>query len=93
LSHSALVIFLNQRVKRESQHRRARKAIDSKDFKAAVGHLTKAVQEEPKNADAHSMLVTATESSHFDKSMGTIRRRSDRFSQSLRPRVLARTLI
>jgi Tfp pilus assembly protein PilF len=34
----------------------ARKAIDAKDYKAAVGHLTKAVQEEPKNADAHNML-------------------------------------
>jgi len=33
-----------------------RKAIEAQDFKAAVGHLTKAVQEEPKNADAHSML-------------------------------------
>ncbi len=34
----------------------ARKAIEAKDFKAAVGHLAKAVQEEPKNADAHNML-------------------------------------
>jgi len=33
-----------------------RKAIEAKDFKVAVGHLTKAVQEEPNNADAHSML-------------------------------------
>ena len=35
----------------------ARKAIEAKDFKTAVGHLTKAVQEEPKNADAHTMLA------------------------------------
>src|ERR671919_1089807 len=33
-----------------------RKAIEAKDYKAAVGHLTKAVQEEPKSADAHNML-------------------------------------
>jgi Flp pilus assembly protein TadD len=33
-----------------------RKAIEAKDFKSAVGHLTKAVQEEPMNANAHSML-------------------------------------
>ncbi len=48
----------------------ARKAIDSKDFKAAVGHLTKAVQEEPKNADAHSMLgYSYRKLGTFDKSM------------------------
>ena len=34
----------------------ARKAIDAKDFKTAVGYLTKAVQEEPNNADAQTML-------------------------------------
>ncbi|MGH7816238.1 MAG: tetratricopeptide repeat protein, partial [Candidatus Binatia bacterium] len=34
----------------------ARKAIEAKDFKSAVGHLTKAVQEIPNDADAHSML-------------------------------------
>ena len=33
-----------------------RKAIDAKDYKGAVGHLTKAVQELPNDADAHSML-------------------------------------
>ncbi len=32
----------------------ARKSIEAKDFKAAVGQLTKAVQEEPKNADVDS---------------------------------------
>ena len=41
----------------------ARKAIDAKDYKAAVGYLTKAVQEEPNNADAHTILGTATASS------------------------------
>ena len=48
----------------------ARKAIEAKDFKSAVGHLTKAVQEEPKNADAHSMLgYSYRKLGTFDKSM------------------------
>jgi Flp pilus assembly protein TadD len=47
-----------------------RKAIEAKDFKAAVGHLTKAVQDEPKNADAHSMLgYSYRKVGTFDKSM------------------------
>ena len=47
-----------------------RKAIEAKDFKAAVGHLIKAVQEEPKNADAHSMLgYSYRKLGTFDKSM------------------------
>ena len=47
-----------------------RKAIEAKDFKAAVGHLTKAVQEEPKSADAHSMLgYSYRKVGTFDKSM------------------------
>ena len=47
-----------------------RKAIEAKDFKAAVGHLTKAIQEEPKNADAHSMLgYSYRKLGTFDKSM------------------------
>jgi Flp pilus assembly protein TadD len=47
-----------------------RKAIDGKDFKGAVGHLTKAVQEEPNNADAHSMLgYSYRKSGTIDKSM------------------------
>jgi Flp pilus assembly protein TadD len=47
-----------------------RKAIDAKDFKSAVGHLTKAVQEEPDNADAHSMLgYSYRKTGTFDKSM------------------------
>src|SRR5947208_14477884 len=33
-----------------------RKAIEAKDFKSAVGSLTKAVQENPNDADAHTML-------------------------------------
>jgi Tfp pilus assembly protein PilF len=47
-----------------------RKAIEAKDFKSAVGHLTKAVQEEPKNANAHSMLgYSYRKVGIFDKSM------------------------
>jgi Flp pilus assembly protein TadD len=47
-----------------------RKAIEAKDFKNAAGHLTKAVQEEPNNADAHSMLgYSYRKSGVFDKSM------------------------
>jgi Flp pilus assembly protein TadD len=47
-----------------------RKALDAKDYKAAVGHLTKAVQELPKNADAHSMLgYSYRKLGTFDKSM------------------------
>ena len=48
----------------------ARKAIDAKDFKSAVGHLTKAVQEIPNDADAHSMLgYSYRKVGTFDKSM------------------------
>ena len=48
----------------------ARKAIDAKDYKGAVGHLTKAVQELPNDADAHSMLGYAYRKTNvFDKSM------------------------
>jgi len=47
-----------------------RKAIEAKDYRGAVGHLTKAVQEEPKNADAHSMLgYSYRKLGTFDKSM------------------------
>ena len=46
------------------------KAIDAKDYRGAVEHLTKAVQEEPKNADAHSMLgYSYRKLGTFDKSM------------------------
>lgn len=48
----------------------ARKSIEAKDFKSAVGYLTKAVQEEPRNADAHSMLgYSYRKVGSFDKSM------------------------
>ena len=47
-----------------------RKAIDAKDYKAAVGHLTKAVQEDPNNADAQTMLgYSYRKLGTFDKSM------------------------
>jgi tetratricopeptide (TPR) repeat protein len=47
-----------------------RKAIDAKDYKAAVGHLTKAVQELPNDADAHNMLgYSYRKTGNFDKSM------------------------
>jgi Flp pilus assembly protein TadD len=48
----------------------ARKAIEAKDYKGAVGYLTKAVQEVPKEADAHSMLgFSYRKLGNFDKSM------------------------
>lgn len=47
-----------------------RKAIDAKDYKSAVGHLTKAVQELPNDADAHNMLgYSYRKTGNFDKSM------------------------
>ena len=47
-----------------------RKAIEAKDFKTAVGHLSKAVQELPNDADAHSMLgYSFRKVGTFDKSM------------------------
>ena len=47
-----------------------RKAIEAKDYKAAIGPLTKAVQEDPKNADAHSLLgYSYRKVGTFDKSM------------------------
>lgn len=47
-----------------------RKAIEAKDFKAAVGYLSKAVGEEPRNADAQSMLgYSYRKTGVFDKSM------------------------
>lgn len=47
-----------------------RKAIEAKDYKAAVGHLTKAVQEDPNNADAQNMLgYSYRKLGTFDKSM------------------------
>ena len=47
-----------------------RKAIEAKDFKSAVGNLTKAVQENPNDADAHTMLgYSYRKLGTFDKSM------------------------
>jgi Flp pilus assembly protein TadD len=47
-----------------------RKAIEAKNYKAALGHLTKAVQELPNDADAHSMLgYSYRKVGTFDKSM------------------------
>jgi Flp pilus assembly protein TadD len=47
-----------------------RKAIEAKDFKSAVGHLTKAVQENPNDADAENMLgYSYRKLGTFDKSM------------------------
>ena len=47
-----------------------RKAIEAKDYRAAVDHLTKAVQQVPKEADAHSMLgFSYRKLGSFDKSM------------------------
>lgn len=47
-----------------------RKAIEAKDFKSAVGSLTKAVQENPNDADAHTMLgYSYRKLRTFDKAM------------------------
>ena len=47
-----------------------RKAIEAKDYKTALGHLTKAVQEMPNDADAQSMLgYSYRKLGTFDKSM------------------------
>lgn len=47
-----------------------RKAIDAKDYKTAIGYLSKAVQEVPKDADAHTMLAYSYRKvGTFDKSM------------------------
>jgi Tfp pilus assembly protein PilF len=47
-----------------------RKAIEAKDYKSAVEYLTKAVQEEPNNADAQNMLgYSYRKIGTFDKSM------------------------
>src|SRR6266508_2901843 len=47
-----------------------RKATEAKDFKSAVENLTKAVQENPKDADAHTMLgYSYRKLGTFDKSM------------------------
>ena len=53
----------------------ARKAIEAKDFKSAVGYLTKAIQEEPNNADAHTILgFSYRKLGTLDKSMDSYQR-------------------
>jgi Flp pilus assembly protein TadD len=48
----------------------ARKAVESKDFTSALGHLTKAIQEKPSDADAHSLLgYSYRKLGSYDKSM------------------------
>lgn len=48
----------------------ARQAIEVEDFKSAVGNLTKAVQQNPNDADAHTMLgYSYRKLGAFDKSM------------------------
>jgi Tfp pilus assembly protein PilF len=52
-----------------------RKALDAKDFAAAVGHFTKAVEAEPKNADAHSLLgYSYRKQGSLDKSLESYQR-------------------
>jgi Tfp pilus assembly protein PilF len=47
-----------------------RKALEAKDFAGAVTHFTKAVEADPKNADAHSLLgYSYRKQGTFDKSM------------------------
>ena len=47
-----------------------RKAMDAKDYKSAVGHFTKAVQELPNDSDAHNLLgYSYRKVGTFDKSM------------------------
>jgi Tfp pilus assembly protein PilF len=47
-----------------------RKAVDAKDFKTALDHLAKAVQEAPNDADAHNLLgYSYRHQGRFDKSM------------------------
>jgi Flp pilus assembly protein TadD len=47
-----------------------RKAMDAKDYKTAVGHFSKAVQELPNDSDAHNLLgYSFRKVGTFDKSM------------------------
>lgn len=55
-----------------------RKAIEAKDFKAAVGHLTKAVQEEPNNADAQNML------GYSYRKVGTLDKSMEHYQRALK---------
>ena len=47
-----------------------RKSMDAKDYKTAVGHFSKAVQELPNDSDAHNLLgYSYRKVGTFDKSM------------------------
>ena len=55
-----------------------RKSIEAKDFKSALGHLSKAVQEEPNNADAHSML------GYSYRKLGTLDKSMEHYQKALK---------
>jgi Flp pilus assembly protein TadD len=55
-----------------------RKAIEAKDYKAAVGYLTKAVQEEPNNADAQNML------GYSYRKVGTLDKSMEHYQRALK---------
>jgi Flp pilus assembly protein TadD len=55
-----------------------RKSIEAKDFKSALGHLSKAVQEEPNNADAHSML------GYSYRKLGTLDKSMEHYQRALK---------
>lgn len=55
-----------------------RKAIDAKDYKSAVGHLTKAVQASPDDADAHSML------GYSYRKLGTLDKSMEHYQKALK---------
>lgn len=46
-----------------------RKAVDAKDYKSAIGHLTKAAKETPNDADVHNLLgYSYRHSGQYEKS-------------------------
>src|SRR5262245_12996760 len=55
-----------------------RKAIDAKDYNAAVNYLTKAVQEEPNNADAENML------GYSYRKLGTLDKSMEHYQKALK---------
>src|SRR5207249_11907097 len=55
-----------------------RKAIEANDFKAAVGHLTKAVQDLPNDADAQSML------GYSYRKLGTLDKSMEHYQKALK---------
>jgi Tfp pilus assembly protein PilF len=55
-----------------------RQAIEAKDYNAAVGHLTKAVQEDPNNADAQSML------GYTYRKLGTLNKSMEHYQKALK---------